>query len=133
MWNAQVTRARDRTADTVVFSFLREHIKGTRARLERMRDVTQQSIRVLQGQMQQGRAWVAELLLLAREHWQGGVAVDANMRTGAEGGEIFAIGDIAAFPGAVGSAEGELRRFEHVAAARKTAARISCAAKSASV
>ena len=42
-----------------------------------MRDVTQQSIRVLQGQMQQGRAWVAELLLLAREHWQGGVAVEA--------------------------------------------------------
>lgn len=77
MWNAQVTRARDRTADTAVFSFLREHIKGTRARLERMRDVTQQSIRVLQGQMQQGRAWVAELLLLAREHWQGGVAVEA--------------------------------------------------------
>ena len=61
----------------MVFSFLREHIKGTRARLERMRDVTQQSIRVLQGQMQQGRAWVAELLLLAREHWQGGVAVEA--------------------------------------------------------
>lgn len=53
----------------------------------------------------------------------GGVAVDAGMRTGAAQSSIFAIGDIAAFPGALGSAPGELRRFEHVDCARKTAAR----------
>jgi len=76
----KVTRARDRSVDTAAFSFLREHVKGSRTRLERVRSAAKQSISALRHQSQHACAWAAELELLAKEHWQGGVVVSAVER-----------------------------------------------------
>ena len=68
----RVTRARDRSVDTPAFTFLREHVKGTRARLERVRSAAKQCISRLQQQSENACAWAAELEALAGEHWHQG-------------------------------------------------------------
>ncbi len=76
----KVTRARDRSVDTAAFTFLREHVKGSRARLERVRTAAKQSISALRLQSLHTCVWAAELEQLAREHWRGGVVVSAVER-----------------------------------------------------
>ena len=73
----KVTRARDRSVDTETFTFLREHVKDTRHRLERLRSATKHSINALRTQMEHASTWITELQLLASEHWQGGLVVAA--------------------------------------------------------
>jgi hypothetical protein len=73
----RVTRARDRSVDTKAFTFLREHVKGTRARLERVRGAAKQCIAALRQQAEHACVWAAELELLAAQHWRSGVCVSA--------------------------------------------------------
>ena len=73
----RVTRARDRSVDTKAFTFLREHVKGTRARLERVRGAAKQCIAALRQQAEHACVWAAELELLATQHWRSGVCVSA--------------------------------------------------------
>ena len=73
----KVKRARDCTVDTAAFTFLRQHVKGSRTRLERVRNAAKQSISALRLHLEQACAWAAELELLVQEHWQGGIVVAA--------------------------------------------------------
>ena len=73
----KVTRARDRSVDTPTFTFLREHIKDTRVRLERVRSAAKMSISAMRQQSEHACSWATELELLAIEHWQGGIVVSA--------------------------------------------------------